>query len=314
VPLPYSSKILPGLAGILLGLLAAIAAARGGPLPARSGRRALSAGAVALTLLAVPLISAVTAPAVARPGSGTAPAEPGRFQLLAYNIHDAIGADGRVDPERVARTIEAGYADVVLLQEVGRGRLASGTTDTAGWLARRLRMHLIWGPGADNQSGNAVLSRLPIRSSGAGRLPQAGGAQVPGYVWARLEVGGGRTVDVWSTRLDDASRTVRAQEVQAARLLTVWGGGPRTVIAASVHSGTAGSALDRLSDGTGLRNAADSASGSASGSVSGSPSGLGEPAGNWIFGTDDLLVTEADVQGFGAPGGRPVAAAIGLAQ
>ncbi|HEX6469197.1 MAG TPA: endonuclease/exonuclease/phosphatase family protein [Streptosporangiaceae bacterium] len=310
VPLPYSSKILPGLTGILLGLLAAIAAARGGPLPARSGRRALGAGAAALTLLAVPLVNAVTAPAVAGPG----PAH--RFQLVAYNIHEAVGPDFRLDPERVARTIEAGRADVVLLQEVGRGRLGSGTTDTAGWLARRLRMHLIWGPGADNQSGNAVLSRLPIRSSGSGRLPQAGGAQVPGYVWARLELGGGRTVDVWSTRLDDAAGTDRAPVVQAAKLLTAWGGGPRTVIAASVHSGAVdAAALDRLSDGTGLRNAADPASGGdrTSGPGAGAGAGRAGPAGNWLLSTDDLFVTEANLPTPGTAGGRPVAATVRIA-
>ena len=168
VPLPFSSKILPGLAGIMLGLLAAIAAARGGPLPARSARRALGAGAVALALLVVPLLSAVTAPTMARQaagpgvpqgtaGPGASAAQGGRFQLVAYNIGEAAGADGRLDPERVARAIEAGHPDVAVLQEVGRGRLASGTTDTAAWLARRLRMHLIWGPAADNQFGNALL-------------------------------------------------------------------------------------------------------------------------------------------------------------
>jgi hypothetical protein len=178
-------------------------------------------------------------------------------------------------------------------------------------------MHLIWGPAADNQFGNAVLSRLPIRSSGSGRLPQAGGAQVPGYVWARIEVGGGRTVDVWSTRLDDASGTdrsrSRAQQIQAAKLLTAWGGGPRTVIAASVPGPAAGGALDELSDGTGLRNASDAGldAGADSGSPGGS-AGSGESAGDRLLGTDDLFVTAADVSWPGAPGGRPVAAAISL--
>jgi hypothetical protein len=311
VPLPFSSKILPGLAGILLGLLAAIAAARGGPLPARSARRALSAGAIALTLLAVPLLSAVTAPTVGSPaigpGSGTAPA--GRFQLVAYNIGEATGPDGRLDPERVARTIEAGRADVAVLQEVGRGRLASGTTDTAAWLARRLRMHLIWGPAADNQFGNAVLTRLPVRSSGSGRLPQAGGAQVPGYVWARIEVGRGRTVDVWSTRLDDAAGPGL---IQAAKLMTAWGGGPRTVIAASTRAAGApgaGGALDRVLDGTGLRNA--SAASLASGPDA-TGTGTGERTSEWILGTDDVLFADANVAWPGAPGRRPVTTAVNL--
>jgi hypothetical protein len=288
--LPFPSKILPGLAGIVLGLLAALAAARGGPLPARSGRRAVSAGAVALTLLAVPLLSAATAPGVA--GSSAAA---GRFQLVAFNIREAVGPNGRLNPEGVARTIEAGRADVVLLQEVGRGRLTSGTTDTAGWLARRLGMHLIWGPGADNQSGNAVLSRLPIRSSGAGRLPQVRGAhEVPGYVWARVEVGGGTTVDVWSTRLNDAAGQDRARELQAAKLLAVWGGGPRTIIAASMSERAAETTMDQLSDGTGLRHALDS----------------GGPSGAWIVGTDDVFLTETDSARPGPPDRQPVAATV----
>lgn len=291
LPPPLSSKFLPALAGIMLGLLAALAAARGGPLPARSGRRAVSAGAVALTLLAVPSLSALTAPSVAGPPS----VAPGRFQLAAYNIGDAIGADGRLDPEGVARAIEATRADVVLLQEVGRGRLASGTTDTAGWLARRLSMHLIWGPGADNQSGNAVLSRLPIRSSGSGRLPQAGGAQVSGYVWARVEVGGGSAVDVWSTRLNDAGDQGRARAVQAARLLAVWGGGPRTIIAASLTAQSAGTTLDQLSDGTGLLHTSDDSDG---------------PYGDWLLGTDDVFITETNTALPRAPGHQPVAATV----
>jgi endonuclease/exonuclease/phosphatase family metal-dependent hydrolase len=290
LPLPFPSKILPGLAGITLGLLAAIAAARGGPLPARSGRRAVGAAAAALSLLVVPLLTAATAPGVARPD-----AAPGRFQLVAYNIREAIDPDGRLDPEGVARAIEATRADVVLLQEVGRGRLTSGTTDTAGWLARRLGMHLIWGPAADNQSGNAVLSRLPIRSSGAGRLPRAGDAPVPaGYVWARVETGGGRTVDVWSTRLTDAAGQDRARELQAARLLAVWGGGPRTVIAVSMNERAAATTLDQLSDGTGLRDALNSAG----------------PAGDWLVGTDDVFLTETNTGLPGAPGHQPLAATL----
>jgi endonuclease/exonuclease/phosphatase family metal-dependent hydrolase len=182
----------------------------------------------------------------------------------------------------------------VLLHEVGRGRLTSGTSDTAGWLARRLSMHLIWGPAADNQSGNAVLSRLPIRSSGYGRLPRAGDAPVPGYVWARVETGGGRTVDVWSTRLTDVAGQDRARELQAARLLAVWGGGPRTIIAVSMNERVAGATLDQLSDGTGLRHALNSAG----------------PAGDWLVGTDDVFLTETNTGLPGAPGRPPVAATV----
>jgi hypothetical protein len=294
LPLPFPSKILPGLAGVLLGLLAALAAARGGPLPARSTRRALGAGAAALSLLAVPLIVFVTEPAVARPAGAA-----GSFQLVSYDVRDATREDGRLDLESAARLIAGARADVVLLQNVGRGRPASGTTDTPGWLARRLAMHLIWGPGADSQTGNAVLSRLPIRSSGIGRLPQAGGVRVPGYVWARVEVGGGRSVDVWSTRL--AEESIRTREIQAARLLTVWGGAPRTLIAGSVGS-ESGDVLAQLSDGTGLRHASSAA----------------DTSDGWILGTDDLFLTDsgigANAGASGAPGRQPLAATVRVAE
>jgi hypothetical protein len=186
-------------------------------------------------------------------------------------------------------------------------------------------MHLIWGPAADNQFGNAVLSRLPVRSSGSGRLPQAGGAQVPGYVWARVEVGGGRTVDVWSTRLDDAAGP---DLIQAAKLLTAWGGGPRTVIAASMRAPGAGGALDRVLDGSGLRNASaaslatgpDSAGAGPGADAdadadadSGDGDGDGERDGEWILGTDDVLFADSNVAWPSAPGGRPVATAVNLA-
>jgi hypothetical protein len=142
-------------------------------------------------------------------------------------------------------------------------------------------------------------------------------------VWARIEVGGGRTVDVWSTRLDDAAGP---HVIQAAKLLTAWGGGPRTVIAASMRAPGAGGALDRVLEGTGLRNASaatlasglDSAGpgtgpGTGPGHGSDPRTGAGERAGEWILGTDDVLFADSHVTWPGAPGGRPVATTVNLA-
>ncbi|GAA4624879.1 hypothetical protein GCM10023196_026830 [Actinoallomurus vinaceus] len=271
-PLPLPNKVLPGLAGIALGLLSTIAAARGGPLPARSAIRALGAGAAALVLVAVPVIYAVTAPSVTGAAS-----LPGTFRLVSYNVHDAVGG-GRLDPEAVARAIEAQHADVVALQEVGRGRPMSGTADVASWLARRLKMRLVWGPAADHQYGNAVLTRLRVKATGTGRLPVGAGPQAPGYVWARIDAGGGRTADVWSVELQQGADRTESRLAEIVKLLQLWSGAPRTVIAGDMGAGPGSPELNRLSAQSGLRSPIDSPP----------PTTTGGGRVDWIFGSDDL--------------------------
>ncbi|TQL91012.1 hypothetical protein FB559_8333 [Actinoallomurus bryophytorum] len=267
-PLPLPNKVLPGAAGIALGLLSAIAAARGGPLPGRSWARALGAGGAALLLLAVPAAYAVTAPRESRTS-----AQPGTFRLVTYDIGQAVDGDGRLDPEAVARVIQAQHADVVALQAVGRGWPLSGTTDVGSWLARRLGMRLVWGPAADHQFGNAVLSRLPVRTTGTGRLPVGAGPQARGYVWARVDTGGGRTADVWSVDVQHGADRTQTRLTEIGKLLQVWSGAPRTVIAGNLNAAESGPEVGRLTAQGGLREAGG-----------GEP---GKPVVS-IFGSDDL--------------------------
>ncbi|MEU4825667.1 endonuclease/exonuclease/phosphatase family protein [Actinomadura citrea] len=296
-PLPVPNNLLPGLAGILLGALAAIAAARGGPLPARVPLRALTAGAAALVLLGGTLVFTVAAP------DGEAPAAPagGQVRVLSYNIHDAVNQSGRLDPEGVARVIEGQRAQVVLLQEAGRGSLLSGTTDVAVWLSRRLGMKLIWGPAADGQFGNAILTSLPVRSSGTGRMPKGDWSQIRGYVWARLAVGQ-TTMDVWSTHLEggDDRGGERAREIAA--LLRAWGGAPRTIIGGDFNAGPGSPELIAMTDGTDLRNTA----------IGGEqyPTRSDGTSTDWVFGSDGVLVTDYDVPESDASDHYPVAVTV----
>jgi endonuclease/exonuclease/phosphatase family metal-dependent hydrolase len=264
-PLPLPDKALPGAAGIVLGLLSAIAAARGGPLPARSWARALGAGGGALLLLVVPAAYAVTAP----PASRTT-AQPGTFRVMAYDIGQAVDGDGRLDPEAVARTIRAQHADVVALQAVGRGWPLSGTADVGAWLARRLGMRLVWGPAADHQYGNAVLSRLPVKATGTGRLPVGAGPQARGYVWARVDTGGG-TADVWSVDVQHGAGRTQTRLSEIAKLLQVWSGAPHTVIAGNLDAGEGGPEAELLTGQGGLRQ-----------------TGGDNRSGVSVFGSDDL--------------------------
>lgn len=89
-----------------------------------------------------------------------------RFRLLSYNIHRAIGVDGRFRPERIEAVLQHHDADVVLLQEVDRNAPRSGHLDLASHFARALEykfraagMNVFLKRG---RYGNATLSRFPI--------------------------------------------------------------------------------------------------------------------------------------------------------
>ncbi|WP_344434973.1 endonuclease/exonuclease/phosphatase family protein, partial [Actinomadura luteofluorescens] len=266
-------------------------------LPARAPLRAVTAGAAALVLLAGTLVFTVAAP------DGEAPAAPagGQVRVLSYNIHDAVNQSGRLDPEGVARVIEGQRAQVVLLQEAGRGSLLSGTTDVAVWLSRRLGMKLIWGPAADGQFGNAILTSLPVRSSGTGRMPKGDWSQIRGYVWARLAVGR-TTVDVWSTHLEGGDDRGRERAREIAALLRAWGGAPRTIIGGDFNAGPGSPELTAMTDGTDLRNTA----------IGGEqyPTRSDGTSTDWVFGSDGVLVTDYDVPESDASDHYPVAVTV----
>ncbi|MFC4051570.1 endonuclease/exonuclease/phosphatase family protein [Actinomadura syzygii] len=296
-PLPFPNNLLPGLAGILLGGLAAITAARGGPLPARAPVRAAGAGAAALLLLSGTVVFTLAAP----DGKAQAAPVPGQVRVLSYNIHDAVDQSGRLDPEGIARVIEGQRAQVVLLQEAGRGSLLSGTTDVGVWLSRRLGMKLIWGPAADGQFGNAILTSLPVRSSGTGRMPRGDWSQIRGYVWARLAVGA-TTMDVWSTHLEGGDDRADERRREVAALLRAWGGAPRTLIGGDFNAGPGSREIAALTDGTDLRSVAigdDS-----------SPTTSEGARVDWIFGSDGVLVTDYDVPRSDASNHYPVAVTV----
>ncbi len=88
---------------------------------------------------------------------------PWPLTIATYNIHGAVGTDGRFAPDRIARVVKETRADVVALQEVplGGGRapnvleyLQSETGYRSAAGATITEAHGLF--------GNAVLSRYPI--------------------------------------------------------------------------------------------------------------------------------------------------------
>ncbi len=88
------------------------------------------------------------------------------MRVMSWNLHGMKGADGRYDPERIARVIAEVGPDVAGLQEVGMPRAPGGRADPARLLAGLTGMHGAFGStegrGAGFAYGNAVLAREPI--------------------------------------------------------------------------------------------------------------------------------------------------------
>ncbi len=85
-----------------------------------------------------------------------------RIRLATYNIHRAIGTDGRFDAERIARVLKEIDADVMALQEV---ESRHGSPDFLDMLASTIGQRAVAGPTLlkpDSAYGNALLSRCKI--------------------------------------------------------------------------------------------------------------------------------------------------------
>jgi endonuclease/exonuclease/phosphatase family metal-dependent hydrolase len=115
---------------------------------------------------------------------------------MTYNVHRCIGADGVLSPERIAAVISRYLPDVVALQELDVGHARTGRADQPRVLADLLGMSHHFFPAverADDQYGDAVLSRLPMRLVRAGplpTLPDRPRLERRGALWVELDWGG----------------------------------------------------------------------------------------------------------------------------
>jgi endonuclease/exonuclease/phosphatase family metal-dependent hydrolase len=90
---------------------------------------------------------------------------PWPLTIATYNIHGAVGTDGRFAPDRVAGVLRELQADIIALQEVPLG--GSLTPNVLAMLQKATGYVAAEGPACDTRErryGNAVLSRYPILS------------------------------------------------------------------------------------------------------------------------------------------------------
>lgn len=175
-------------------------------------RRLILAGLAAALL-------AVLAGGACRPTSAT-PRDPLALHIVSYNIRHGRGSDDRLDLARTGQVLAALRPDLVGLQEVDRRVQRSGGVDEAATLGAQLGMSHAFGafmPYQGGEYGMAILSRFPIESQTAIRLPEGNEPRVALAVRVRLP--DGRALNVYNVHFDwvqdDAFRFAQARALAA---------------------------------------------------------------------------------------------------
>jgi len=128
-----------------------------------------------------------------------------KLRVMTYNVHGCVGMDERLDVRRIARVISQSQADVVAVQELDVRRARSGFRDQAEEIAWLLEMqchfHPAWRLEEENY-GDAILSRVPLRLVRAGELPSKSERHEPrGAIWVEAELEAGSKVQIINTHL-----------------------------------------------------------------------------------------------------------------
>lgn len=153
IDIPIPQWALPLVAALVIAG-PALSSARSAPVATWPAAKFVAVGALLLLLLPLQQFLSWNAPA--------SPSSSAYLRVATYNIHQGFDLYGWHDLEGIAQAIEDAQPRIVALQEVPRGWVVNGSVDALSWLAQRLRMHAAWGPAADPNWGNAILSRYPI--------------------------------------------------------------------------------------------------------------------------------------------------------
>ena len=147
-------------------------------IPWRGGPSLYTVGGLAL-VLGVSYFGAV----VAVDNVVRRPADADCLRIATLNLHGGYSQFFDSNLERAATLIEINGADIVMLQEVDTGRMASFGVDQVLWLSRRLDMEATFFPQNEVLQGIAVLSRVPIVGMEGKELPSEGNQAAVMHVW-----------------------------------------------------------------------------------------------------------------------------------
>jgi len=115
------------------------------------------------------------------------------LRVATYNVHGCRGMDARRSEERIAKIIAKLDVDVIGLQELDLNRRRSAGVDQAAVIADQLGWQQFFYPAlrvADEQYGDAILSRYPMRLRKAQELPSVTTRVCPesrAAIWVEIE-------------------------------------------------------------------------------------------------------------------------------
>jgi len=201
-------------------------------------------------LAALGLFVTLVATAVAQDSSRDVDAPPRRLTVMSYNIHYAVGMDGKKSLERIARVIVDSKADIVGLQEISNQAMAKE-------LSRLTKMPFAFGPskGKQDQYGDAILCRHPFTWVGNHAIPSASSSR---YQAMAVDVdvsrvfGKGRTVRFVNTHFDWL-QTLGSQEARLAAVEVIergffQAGAPPAILAGDLNAVPGSAPLLRLAN------------------------------------------------------------------
>lgn len=182
---------------------------------------------------------------MSQPPAVPAAKAPAQVRVLTYNVHMAFDAHGIPDPVATARVIETLNADLVALQEVGRGWTVNGGADLAAWLRWRFpEYRLVYGAMNGDLWGNVILSRFDLRDSGVVRFPIRTGRIQRGLTWVTVPAEGGDLLVINAHLAHGSGEEERL--AQAGDVLAFWNGRRPALILGDFNAGPDSAPIARL--------------------------------------------------------------------
>jgi len=203
VALPFANRSVLLVAALLLATSGLLSAVRSGRLGREPHPPALPGLVAAALLVGIVLTSF----AAARPSSEAVEvSEVAELRIVLANVHFGFDVDGRRRAREVAGVLAALEADLIVLNEVDRGWLVSGSGDLLGTYESVTGMRAVFAPASDVVWGNAVLTRLPVLEVSVERLPRGRDPLARSALTVIVGLPDGERLALVGTHLSDVDR------------------------------------------------------------------------------------------------------------
>lgn len=210
------------------------------------------ANAMAVTAVFALLAGSLVGSSERGPAASSEPGEPIRVALV--NVQSGFEPDGRLGIHRLGEQLAAEDPDIVILNEVDRGWLATGGRDTLRQLSAHLELSYVFGPAADEMWGNAILSRYPVAEWTVERLPRGSDPMGRSQLIAVLDVTAQQQIAVIATQLSevDGQGDTRLPQARAlaATMVRLQERDVPVLIGGTLHAGPESAELESLTDST----------------------------------------------------------------